>query len=210
MTNHIDLKSTERASYRLAAYADGTSDISLGLVFILLGCYAYTREVLGPGWNMLFFLVMLGLITLGQGLLRKKLIPERIGVVKFGPHVQKRKRVFLLITILLAAGMIATWVGSARGWSPAFPDWFRNWGFEISVALIILGIFWGVAYTMSLRRFYFYGVLLAAGFPLMSLIQIYEGVPFLAAGAIITGIGVFLLNRFLKGFPVGSGEVGDE
>lgn len=201
MSTNLDLKSTERASFKLAAHADGTSDISLGLVFVLLGCYAWTREALGPSWNMLFFLVMLGLITLAQVQLRKRLVPERIGLVKFGPHVRQRKMVFLLITIILAVLMILTWVGSARGWSPDFPDWFANYGFEILVALIVLGIFWGIAYTMGLRRYYGYGVLLAAGFPLQSIISIYEGTPFLAAGAIITLVGAFLLSRFLKSYP---------
>ena len=37
MSTNLDLKQTEKASYRLAAYADGTGDLSLGLVFILLG-----------------------------------------------------------------------------------------------------------------------------------------------------------------------------
>jgi hypothetical protein len=209
MNDNLDLKTTERASFKLAGHADGTADISLGLVFMLLGIFPLTRAALGPSWNMIFYLAMLGIIVFTQTRVRARLVPERIGVVKFGPHVRRRKIVFLLITILLAAAMIATWVGSARGWSPDFPDWFANYGFEILVALIVLGIFWAIAYTMSLRRYYIYGVLLAAGFPIQSLLTgSYEGAPFLVAGLIITVSGAFLMNRFLKAYPVVNAEAG--
>jgi len=202
MNDQLDLKQTEQASFKLAAYADGTSDITLGLMFILLGCYAWTREALGPALNMVFFLAFLAAISISMGILRKRLVPERIGVVKFGPQVKKRQRVFLLITILLAAGMIATWALSARGWSPAFPSWIRSWGFEIVVALIVLGIFGAIAYTMNIQRYYLYGVLLAATFMIQIIPPTYEGIPFLVAGAIITVIGIALLYRFLKAYPV--------
>jgi len=202
MNDQLDLKQTEQASFKLAAYADGTSDITLGSMFILLGCYAWTREAFGAALNMVFFLAFLAAITISMGILRKRLVPERIGVVKFGPQVKKRQLVFLLITILLAAGMIATWVLSARGWSPIFPTWVRSWGFEIIVALIVLGIFGAIAYTMNIQRYYLYGVLLAATFMVQIIPPTYEGLPFLAAGAIITIIGIVLLYRFLKAYPV--------
>jgi hypothetical protein len=208
VNRNIDLKSTEQASYKLAAHADGLADITLGLVFILLGFYPLTRGAFGPTGNMFFVLAVLGLITFAQARIKKRVSAERIGLVSFGPQVQKRKKVALLITVLLAAGMIATWVLSARGWFPGTPRWLGSYGFEIIVALIVLGIFWAVAYSLDLRRYYFYGVLLGAGFPLQSLLDgKFEGAPFLAAGLIITGIGVFLLNRFLKAFPEAPREV---
>lgn len=213
MSTDRDLKQTEKESFKLAAYADGTSDISLGVIFTLLGIYPFTREVLGVGWNTVVFLIALALISLLQMRIRARLIPERIGVVKFGPHVRQRKIAFLLITILLAAGMIGTWVLSARGWSPSFPDWLRGYGFEILVSVIVLGIFWAIAYSMGLRRFYFYGVLLAACFPIQaSLTNLYEGTPFIIVGSVIILVGAILLNRFLKEYPAGSGigEAGNE
>ena len=183
MSNQIDLKRTEQASFRLAAHADGTTDLSLGLIFTLLGFFPLTRAAFGPLLNMVFFLAFLIAITIASQILRRRLVPERIGLVKFGPQIRQRKLVMLLITIILAAAMVATWVVSARGWSPNFPDWFAAYGFELLVAFIVLAVFWGIAYWMGLRRYYLYGVLLAAGFPIQSsLTAIYEGAPFLAAG----------------------------
>ena len=63
MNTNLDLKQTEQASFKLAAYADGTSDLSLGQVYILLGIYPYTRAQLGPAWN---FPLFLGVLQPGQ------------------------------------------------------------------------------------------------------------------------------------------------
>jgi hypothetical protein len=206
MNANINLKQTERESFKLAAHADGIADITLGLVFILLGFFPLTRAAFGPTGNMFFFLAVLGIIAVAQDRIKKRLTTGRIGLVSFGPHVRQRKMVALLITVLLAVGMIITWALSARGWFPGTPEWLGSYGFEILVAVIVLLIFWAVAYTLELRRYYLYGILLGAGFPLQSTLPIYEGTPFLVAGAVIAAIGVYLLVSFLKKFP----EVGEE
>jgi hypothetical protein len=201
MNAKLDLKRTEKASYRLAAYGDGTSDLALGLTFLLLGLYPLTRAAFGPDWNMLFFLAVLGSIVGLQFWVRYRLGPSRLGIVEFGPRVKNRLRLALVITILLAGAMIATWVLSARGWFPGTPGWLGAYGFEIIVSLIVLAIMWGMAYTLELTRYYFYGLLLAAGFLLQAALPIYEGLPFLAAGGIIAIIGAVLLIRFLQKYP---------
>lgn len=201
MNTQIDLKQTEKASYRLAAYGDGTADLALGMTFLLLGLYPLTRAAFGPSWNMLFFLAVLGAIVGIQTWARSRLAPSRIGIVKFGPRVKNRLRLALLVTILLAAAMIATWALSARGWFPGTPAWLGAYGFEIIVSLIVLAIMWSMAYTLELTRYYFYGLLLAAGFPLQAAMTVYEGIPFLTAGGIIAVIGAVLLARFLKQYP---------
>lgn len=202
MSTDLDLKQTEKESLKLAAYADGTSDISLGLVFILLGFYPLTRAALGPVLNMFVFLAGLAAIVISLQVLRKRITPSRIGIVEFGENIRRLKGVALLITIFLAAMMILTWVLSARGWSPAFPGWMRSYGVDILITLIVLAIFWTVAYAIHMRRYYLYGVLLAAGFPVQAILSgVYGGAAFIAAGLIITAIGVALLVRFLKQYP---------
>jgi len=201
MNANYDLKQTEKASFKLAAYGDGTTDLSMGLIFLLLGLFPLTRELLGPSWNVLFFLVVLSLVVVTQGWVSKMLGPSRIGIVKFGPRVKNRMRVSLLITVTLAIVMIAAWVLAVRGWFPGTPDWLGQYGFEILVSLIVLLIMWGIAYSLGLRRYYLYGILLAAGFPIQAATSVYEGLPWLVAGGIILVIGAFLLIRFLKQYP---------
>lgn len=200
MNKNLDLKQTERNSFKLATYADGTADLSLGLAFLLLGIYPFTREQLGPVWNFPVFLVVLGLIVFAQYRVKSRLAPTRIGIVKLGQRVQKQFKVALLVMVILLTLTVLTWVGVGRGIHFA-PDWWGSYTFEILVALVTLAIFWGIAYTLEMQRYYFYGVLLAACFPLQQILPIYEGVPYLAAGGIITGIGAYLLVRFLEKYP---------
>jgi len=198
MNTNLDLKRTEKASYKLAAYADGTADLGLGLVFFLLGLYPFTREAFGPSFNMLFFILALGGIIFIQGRVRNRLVPGRIGVVKFGPRVKTRTRIAFMVMVVLSAVMITAWFLAAQGWFPGTPQWLGSFGFEILIAVIILAIFWITAYSLELQRYYLYGVLLAACFPLQASLSLYEGTPFLAAGGIITIIGIYLLVRFLR------------
>ena len=201
MNKPINLTRAEKDSFRLAAYSDGTTDLSMGLIFALLGIFPLTRQLLGPTWNAVIFLVLLGSIVVAQGLIRKRLAPSRIGIVTFGPRIKNRVRIALLINIILAAAMIVTWALAARGWFPGTPTWLGQYGFEILVSLIVLFILWGIAYALDLKRYYLYGVLLAAGFPLQASLSIYEGTPWLAAGGIIFSIGIYLLIRFLNQYP---------
>ena len=207
MKTNIDLKGTERASFKLAAYADGTADLGLGLVFILLGIYPFTRELLGPAWNFPLFLLVLGIIVYAQIRVKKHIAPSRIGIVKLGQRAQKRAKVALLVTAVLLALTVLTWMGAADGIFFQLSNWMGSYGMEIIVAIVILAIFWGMAYSLELQRYYFYGVLLATCFPLQGLLPVYDGLPYLIAGAVITGIGATLMNRFLKGFPETSPEV---
>jgi hypothetical protein len=201
MNKQLDLKNTEKASFKLATYTDGTADISLGLVFTLLGIYPFTRELLGPAWNFPLFLAALGLIVVFQMLVKRRLGPSRIGIVKLGGRIQKRLKASLLVMIALLALTVLTWVGAAGGFFATLPPLLGSYGMEIIVALIVLAIFWAIAYTLEMRRYYLYGVLLAVCFPLQQILSIYDGTPYLIAGGIITGIGVYLMSRFLQEYP---------
>ena len=210
MNKDLDLKSTERNSFKLAAYADGTSDLSLGLVFILLGIYPFTREQLGPAWNFPLFLVALGAIVYAQLRVKKRVTPSRIGIVKLGERFKKRALVVLLVTAALFALTVLTWVGALDGILVSLSALMGRYGMEIIVVLVMLAIFWSMAYTLELPRYYFYGVLLAAGFPLQQLLPVYDGLPYLISGAIITGIGIYLMSRFLKLYPPADANAGGE
>jgi hypothetical protein len=202
MTDPNDLREKDIDSLELAAYSDGTADISLGLVFLLLGFFSWSREMLGATLNMVVFLLAIVVLVGTLQLLRNRLVIGRIGEAEFSPPPQKSKRVFILITALIVVGMIAIWILTIPGWSTDLPVFLRNYGFPLVVALVMLGMFSAAAFFLDLPRYYLYGVLLAAGVPAQFLLTgIYEGAPFITAGLIITGIGVWMFTRFLKAFP---------
>ncbi len=213
MNNQIDLKSTERNSFKLSAYADGTADISLGLVMILLGTYPLTRELFGVAFNMLFFFVVLGIIIFAQIRVKARLTPSRIGLVNFGEKTQKRMKVAVLITSLLVFLTAGTWYLSSQGYMLPKGSIMGSYGFDILIAVIILAIFSAMAYALELTRFYFYGFLLAFSFLDIvpaSLKDVAIQLPLGIAGLIIVAIGISLLMRFLQKYPVANAEEGLE
>ena len=215
MNAQLDLKGTEKASFKLAAYSDGIADIGLGLVVITLGIYPFTRELLGQGWNALLYLASVGLILFLQISVKNRLAPSRIGIVDFGKRANKRLRAFGLITAVLVALTALTWYLSAQGYflPTAFPvsaSWLGTYGFDILLAVVVLLIFSAMAYTLDLSRFYFYGLILGLSFPLQNLLPAYPRFPVLTAGIVIAAVGVVLLSRFLKDFPAVAADAAEE
>ena len=208
MNTNLNLKQTERDSFKLATYADGLSDIGLGLVMMLMWIYPLTRAWLGVSGSALFSLAALGLIFTAQVWAKKRLAPSRIGVVKFGERIQKRLRTSLLIGIVLFFLVAGTWYLSAQGYYLPKPSWLGSYGADILIGLIVLGVFSGIAYTLEMTRFYLYGLLLGACFPLQTILPIYQGTPYFFGGAVMIGIGASLLARFLKQYPAADAEEG--
>ncbi len=203
MNANLDLKQTERNSFKLATYADGINDISLGLTMILLSLYPFTREVFGVGFNILFFFAVLGTIIWLQIKFKSRLGPERIGLVNFGQKAQKLIKVAVLITGLLVLSVAATWYLFSQGYMLPKGSIMGTYGFDILIALVVLGIFSAMAYALELTRFYFYGFLLAFAFLdfIPSLQNLAIQVPLGIAGLVIVGVGIGLLVRFLGKYP---------
>jgi hypothetical protein len=168
MTDPTQLTDKEQEAAKKKAYADGTADISLGLVFLLLGFYNWSRELLGTTLNMVLFLVFIVAIILTLQVLRNRLVPEQVGAVDYSPPEKQSKRVFALIAILIIFGMIAAWILSIRGWSSDLPPFLQDYGFGLVVALVMMGMFSAAAFFLDMPRYYLYGLLLASGMPLQA------------------------------------------
>ena len=210
MNTNLDLKGTEKASFKLAAYSDGIADIGLGLVVITLAIYPFTRELLGVNWNALLYLGSVSLIIFLQTYVKNRLTPSRIGIVDFGKRATKRLLAFGLITAVLVVLMALTWYLSAQGYFLPSPAWMGTYGFDILLAVIVLLIFSAMAYTLDLPRFYFYGLILGLSFPLQALLPVNPRFPVLAAGTVILAVGIVLLTRFLKKFPAVAADPAEE
>jgi len=203
MNDQLDLKSTEKASFKLAAYADGINDLNLGLILVLLGLFPLTRSAFGPSFNSLFFILALSGISITLMRVRKRLTPSRIGLVTFGPSSRKRLKIALLITTFLLAFTAILWGLAGQNYLMPAPSWLSSYGIDIFFGLVILGIFGTMAYSLGVARYYAYGFLFSAAMILQALTPegTYKGIPMLTAGVIITAVGSYLLFRFLKDFP---------
>ena len=60
MSDITDFNRIQRRVIQMTSFEDGLWDLLLGTIFMLLAVYPITRELLGPVWNLVLFLVLLG------------------------------------------------------------------------------------------------------------------------------------------------------
>ncbi len=215
MSNQINLKEAERSTFKLATYTDGLNDISLGLVLILLSLYSVTRSFLGPVLNAIAFISATLIVVGAISYLKKRLVPPRVGLVKFGPQVKKRLQNALIATSVLLIATLATWVLSAKDilQEPAWerlPQWATDFDIDIAFSILIIAFFCALAYSFAMPRFYLYGLLIGLGNLSSIILLVNKGIkfefPLAFAGLVIAGFGVLLLIRFLNNYSIPSEE----
>ena len=65
-------KQVEQRTIQLINFEDGLWDLMLGLIFMALAVYPLTRQWLGPEWNLVLFLVVLGVVIFVQQVVRRR------------------------------------------------------------------------------------------------------------------------------------------
>jgi hypothetical protein len=211
MSELPSLQDVQKRTMQLTTFEDGFWDLLLGSIFMFLAIYPITRELLGPEWNLLLFLFLLALMVVGQLLLKRFISGPRIGYVR--PRRTPKMRMLLVVTVvfvLLTFGLVLlTLLGpesSSTGGEPTTPSLVRSYLVEWIVVLVMGGIFSAMGYIFGVARLYFYGWMLG----LANLASVYMShtvgwtfqVPGAIAAGIILVIGVTLLLRFLRNYPV--------
>jgi hypothetical protein len=177
-----------------------------------LGVYPLTRNLLGPGLNILLFLGILLLLIVVLIAIKKRLTPARTGFVKFGEAGKKRLRYALIVNAVLILLTTVTWIMNARGiaiqepvWNN-LPEWVSVFDVDILFTLVILAIFCTVAYALDVPRYYLYGVLVSGGNLSSTVMMIYHSAkinwPLMVSGLIILAVGIWVLARFMKDYPI--------
>ena len=218
MTQTLDIKNAEKQAFRLATFEDGIWEIYLGSFFTLMSFYPLTRELLGPVFNGVLFLGLSLLLAFLAVIAKKRISQPRTGLVKFGPSTKKKIKTANLITIGL---VLATFVLMILGtysllneptWE-RLPQWFSDFDIDLIFALIIVGIFCLIAYYTGITRFYLHGLLLGVGNFATTVLHSYSDVqfgwPIAIAGLIIAAIGIVVLVKFIRDYPLPSVEVAD-
>lgn len=218
MTQTLDIKDAEKQVFRLATFEDGIWEIYLGSFFILMSIYNLTRELLGPAINAVFILGMSLLFAAVAVLAKKRITLPRSGLVKLNAGTKKKIKVANFIMIGLVLATFALLILSANSllnepnWE-RLPQWFSDFDIDLIFALIIVGIFCLIAYSSGIARFYLHGVLLGVGNFTTAILHAYSDVqfgwPVALAGLIITVIGVSVLAKFIRDYPLPAAEVAD-
>jgi hypothetical protein len=215
MSDSLDLKNIEKKAFR-ATHQDGLWDIYIGGVVMSMAVLAYsTAGEARPALRFGLYLAGLGVFYLIYWGGKKYLTTPRLGLVKFGPHRQKRKLIMasvlsglVLLQALLLIGTILLWKN---------PDWATRMGFHTSnrdlermVVAIVGALFVGpsmvlIAYFNDFLRGYYIAVIMSLA--VFSLIWFGQPVYLIAAGLLIMLPGIVLFARFLRQHPLPPAEV---
>lgn len=211
MPDGIDVREAKKRTVRLLTFEDGLWDIILGSVFLLMSVYPLTRELLGPTWNVLAFSLVLIVLLLGAAWARVALAIPRRGVAKPRPSTTRPITLVFRVTLVLALLTVVLWTLFATSvlprppWGKA-PGWVHTLAPEILVATLLVLIFSVVARSAGVGRVYLYGWLLGVGTLASTALERYAGITFhfplaIAAGVIVV-VGIGVLVRFLREFPI--------
>lgn len=211
MTDTPSIQDIQRRTRRLMTYEDGSWDLLLGTIFLLLAVYPITRARLGPAWNLVLFISLLLVASGIQIFLKWKFALPRLGYAK-GLRSPKLKALFVATigVVILTFGVVvltlrdSSWIGALIPSSG--PIWLRRFMVDILVVLVMVGIFGTLGYLFGVTRLYLYGWLL--GLSNLAAAIIYDGapegfnVPLGTAAGVILAIGATLVVRFVRDYPV--------
>lgn len=191
----LDLKSTtlEHRIHRVY-WNDGTLDLIIGMVIILIGI----------GWQL--GQVALSAVIPGVAVpiwiaLRKGIVEPRMGTVVFSGERQGRTRSGLIRVVAAGAIVLLCVVGLIllrQGWSPVSRVEAASPAIP-AVLIGIAGVFSGTLF--QLWRLTAYGAVAFAIAAAGTLLGIEPPIQIMACGAVPLVAGVVLLSRFLHEFP---------
>jgi hypothetical protein len=211
MSDQVNFKDVEKRMMHMINFEDGLWDLLLGAIFMALAIYPVTRRLLGPTWNVVLFLAVLGLGVFAQQLLRRRVAGPRIGRVR--PRWTPKARLVLVVLVVMVVATLAlvlmTLISPGESPSPSLnvgPDRPRTYTVEIVTMLVMAGVFSLMAYQFDVPRLYVYGWLLGFGNLASVVLEHSAGLTFnlplaIAAGIILI-IGIVLLIEFLQNYPV--------
>lgn len=217
MHEHLTPRKAQRRTIQMVNYEDGLWDILLGLIFLALSLYPVTRRILGPEVNLGLFLLVLASLVVGLTLVRRSVSVPRIGVVKMRRTPQKTALTVALAVIVLATFGLVVATLLAPGWIPSarfagLPGWVDDLKVDIAVTVVLIAVFSTMAYMFGVRRVYAYGWLIGLGNLASTALMLFSGftfnLPLAVASGIILVIGVVLLIRFIRRYPLS--EAGSE
>lgn len=206
-------KNAERKIFQLSIFQDGIWDMQIGGMIMLFSFYPITRRLLGPGWNLVLIFGLLA-ILLGIGATLKRTVSNpRMGLVKYGKSQKSKLLTMRLIIfgIFLVTSTLAIMLIMQifrPNWSPNTPEWLQLLGMDIVFGLFAVAIFSVLSGVFRMWRPFIYGLLLGGSIVATAALRVYVGpefnYPFAIAGGIIMAIGLGLLLRFVRAYPIPS------
>jgi len=201
----------ERKIFQFAIFQDGIWDMQIGGMIMLFSFYPVTRRLLGVGWNLVLIFGLLAIVLVIGATLKRAVSNPRMGLVKFGKS-QKSKiltmRVIIFGIFLVSSALAIVLIMQIfrPNWGPNTPEWLRLLGMDIVFGLFAVAIFSVLSGVFRMWRPFIYGLLLGSSLVATGALRVYGGpefnYPFAIAGGVILAIGLGLLLRFVRVYPI--------
>lgn len=199
----IDARSIERTAYR-SRWDDGLFDLFVGLSLLWIGAAWLWFDAMA-GIAGVFPAVFVGPFVAW----RTRFIEERSGYVKFSEERRRWERrnlaVFVLVGTLTFIAGIMFFV--ARSGGSGVSDIIDDIAPGL-IAFILAAMVGIVAIASMVPRLFVYALVLVIGGAIAAAYDTNPGAPLLAAGAIVTLVGAWLVWRFVGRHPRQVGESG--
>lgn len=211
MEPNINLKELERKAYR-SFFQDGLFDIYLGLILIVGIVPTLLYDIISA--KVLVYGAYFGallLVFLIHRAFKKFITIPRIGRVKFGPARKAKQKKLIAIAIvstIITASLVVLTIIVISNPKLLGPQLMGSTSLALFIGTFLIIIFSLFAYFRDFPRLYVHGILVAVG--ISSTILLDSPVTTLAAGGIILYIGMVILIRFLRAYPIPSPEDSDD
>ena len=176
--------------------SDGLIDLTIGLILAMIGTIWLWIESL-PGLAG----ILSAALTWALLRIRRRILEPRIGYVRWRePRLRWERRQLILLSGLIMAAFL---LGNGAMFAMREGDAVGAQGIVPGLPAFVLGIgAFVVAAKARFTRLWGYGVVLVGAAAVTILTDANPGASLLASGALICGVGVVLLARFLHTHPV--------
>ena len=196
MSQEQDFKKLQQKTYQ-DYHQDGLIDIIIGLGFI------------GFGLNMAFdnyaFLFMGWLPIIFYVPFKNRFTVPRIGYVKF--HASNKIVYGLVITILLViiAGLFIFFISGPNIISEEMQDWLSKY-YMLIFGVVAALCFFGAGLLTTITRLYVYALLVLVTSAVGTWFDVHPAVYVIFTGLLIEAVGIWLMIRFLRKYPLPAQE----
>jgi hypothetical protein len=194
MAEEIDLRKIEKKAWNTYMSQDGLYDIFMGIMLLTLAIQAYFYNI----WFTSLIFVAVLVVTLGK----RFITLPRIGLVEFGKtRIMKQMKMMIALLIVFLA-VLTLYYLSVLGNKP------HEIVGRLAIPALIASIFVIVAFFLNYIRLGIYGLLYAFSEILRGVYdKPIRNIAILIIGIIALTIGIYVLLKFIKKYPLPEKEV---
>ena len=204
INKEINIKTIEQQTYKFTLQ-DGLYDIAYATLLISFALAPLLREHIYLGYIPFLIIPAPLIILLGK----RYITQPRIGIVKFGQQrKQRQKKMILISSILIPITIILVLLTALGLFGITTGNILGGYAIPIGAAIFAIFITGLAAYLIQFPNLLIYGTAIGIGILVSELLQTPIGEPlngiiaFGISGTVLLIIGLVILNRFIKKYPL--------